>query len=111
AISDFAQVNHDIKVLSVYGGSSYVPQIRGLERGAQVVVGTPGRVMDLIDKGALKLNNVSYFVLDEADEMLRMGFAEDVETIAGSLPTEGRITALFSATMPPQIRRVADQHM
>ncbi|MEZ7898972.1 MAG: DEAD/DEAH box helicase [Flaviflexus sp.] len=111
AISDFAKVNHDLNVLSVYGGSSYVPQIRGLERGAQVVVGTPGRVMDLINKGALDLSHVSYFVLDEADEMLRMGFAEDVETIAGSLTREGRVTALFSATMPPQIRRVADQHM
>lgn len=111
AISDFAKVNHDLNVLPVYGGSSYVPQIRGLERGAQVVVGTPGRVMDLINKGALDLSHVSYFVLDEADEMLRMGFAEDVETIAGSLTREGRITALFSATMPPQIRRVADQHM
>ncbi|MBM9433391.1 DEAD/DEAH box helicase [Flaviflexus equikiangi] len=111
AISDFAAVSRDIKVVAVYGGSSYVPQIRALERGAQVVVGTPGRVMDLIDKGALDLSRVSYFVLDEADEMLRMGFAEDVDTIAGSLPTENRVTALFSATMPPQIRRVAEHHM
>ena len=111
AISDFAAVSRDIKVVAVYGGSSYVPQIRALERGAQVVVGTPGRVMDLIAKGALDLSRVSYFVLDEADEMLRMGFAEDVESIAESLPTEGRLTALFSATMPQQIRRVAEKHM
>lgn len=111
AIKDFAAVSRDIDVVAVYGGSSYVPQIRALERGAQVVVGTPGRVMDLIAKGALDLSRVSYFVLDEADEMLRMGFAEDVEKIAESLPTENRVTALFSATMPPQIRRVAEHHM
>ncbi|MGO1858030.1 DEAD/DEAH box helicase, partial [Ancrocorticia populi] len=110
AIDDFASHSHDLDVVAVYGGSSYTPQLRALERGAQVVVGTPGRIMDLMERGALKLEHVSYFVLDEADEMLRMGFAEDVETIASKLPTE-RISALFSATMPPAIRRVADQHM
>lgn len=99
-----------IDVVSVYGGASYVPQIKGLARGAQIVVGTPGRIMDLMDRGALNLAQVTYFVLDEADEMLRMGFAEDVETIAASLPRE-RITALFSATMPPAIRKVAETHM
>jgi len=110
AIDDFASHSHDLDVVAVYGGSSYTPQLRALERGAQVVVGTPGRIMDLMERKALKLDHVSYFVLDEADEMLRMGFAEDVETIASKLPTE-RISALFSATMPPAIRRVADQHM
>ena len=68
------------------GGSPYGPQIGALKRGAQVVVGTPGRVIDLIEKGALDLSNVRMLVLDEADEMLRMGFAEDVETIASSAP-------------------------
>ena len=110
AIDDFASHSRNLDVVAVYGGSSYTPQLRALERGAQVVVGTPGRLMDLMDRGALKLEHVTYFVLDEADEMLRMGFAEEVETIASKLPDE-RISALFSATMPPAIRRVADQHM
>ena len=110
AIDDFASHSRNLDVVAVYGGSSYTPQLRALERGAQVVVGTPGRLMDLMDRGALKLEHVTYFVLDEVDEMLRMGFAEDVETIASKLPDE-RISALFSATMPPAIRRVADQHM
>ena len=110
AIDDFASHSRNLDVVAVYGGSSYTPQLRALERGAQVVVGTPGRLMDLMDRGALKLEHVTYFVLDEADEMLRMGFAEDVETIASKLPDE-RISALFSATRPPAIRRVADQHM
>ncbi|MDP9800051.1 ATP-dependent RNA helicase DeaD [Arcanobacterium wilhelmae] len=110
AISTFAAQIGGLEVVSVYGGSPYGPQLRALERGAQVVVGTPGRIMDLIDRGALKLEHVSYFVLDEADEMLRMGFAEDVDTIATNLPAE-RITALFSATMPNSIRKVAESHM
>ncbi len=97
-------------VLAVYGGASYGPQLRGLREGAQVVVGTPGRVMDLLERGSLDLSGVAFFVLDEADEMLRMGFAEDVETIAGHVPDDRR-TALFSATMPPAIRRVADAHL
>ncbi|EEH63406.1 DEAD/DEAH box helicase [Gleimia coleocanis DSM 15436] len=112
AIESFAAHMPKVKVVTVYGGASYTPQIKGLKSGAQVVVGTPGRVIDLIEKGALKLNNVSVLVLDEADEMLRMGFAEDVETIAASMPESGkRITALFSATMPDFIQRVADQHL
>ncbi|QOR48571.1 DEAD/DEAH box helicase [Trueperella pecoris] len=110
AIDNFASNTTGLNVVAVYGGSSYVPQISALKNGAQVVVGTPGRVMDLIDKGALKLTSVRYFVLDEADEMLRMGFAEDVEKIASGLPAE-RVTALFSATMPTTIRRVAQTHM
>ena len=86
------------------------PQIGALKRGAQVVVGTPGRVIDLIEKGALDLSNVRMLVLDEADEMLRMGFAEDVETIASSAPDD-RLTALFSATMPAAIEKVAREHL
>ena len=110
AITDMASRSRGLDVVPVYGGAPYGPQIGALKGGAQVVVGTPGRVIDLIDKGALQLDDVRYFVLDEADEMLRMGFAEDVETIAESLPTERR-TALFSATMPPAIQAVARQHL
>lgn len=109
AIDSFS-VHHGAEIVAVYGGSSYLPQLRALKHGAQVVVGTPGRVMDLIDRGALVLQNLRVFVLDEADEMLKMGFAEDVETIATSIPDE-RITALFSATMPPSIARVAATHL
>ena len=110
AIESFAAKSRGVDVAAVYGGSSYLPQLRALEGGAQVVVGTPGRIMDLMDRGALRLDSVRYFVLDEADEMLRMGFAEDVEKIASEVP-EGRISALFSATMPPPIRRVAERHL
>lgn len=110
AITDMAHRSRGLDVVAVYGGAPYGPQIGALKGGAQVVVGTPGRVIDLIEKGALQLEGVKYFVLDEADEMLRMGFAEDVETIAASLPEERR-TALFSATMPPAIEAVARQHL
>lgn len=109
AIATFA-AQQRTEVIAVYGGSSYLPQLRALKRGAQVVVGTPGRVMDLMERGALDVSRLRVFVLDEADEMLRMGFAEDVETIASSIPTE-RITALFSATMPDSIARVAATHL
>lgn len=112
AIESFAAHLPKLKVVTVYGGASYTTQIKGLKSGAQIVVGTPGRVIDLIEKGALKLGSVSVLVLDEADEMLRMGFAEDVETIVASMPESGqRITALFSATMPDFIQRVADQYL
>lgn len=110
AISDFAAQSRDIDVVPVYGGSAYGPQIGALKRGAQVVVGTPGRVIDLIEKGALDLSNVVMLVLDEADEMLRMGFAEDVETITASVPND-RLTALFSATMPAAIEKIAQTHL
>jgi len=98
------------RVLAIYGGAPYGPQLRGLGAGAQVVVGTPGRVIDMLDKSALDLSELAYLVLDEADEMLRMGFAEDVDRIlASAAPT--RQTALFSATMPRAIRAVAREHM
>ncbi|HHW84116.1 MAG TPA: DEAD/DEAH box helicase, partial [Actinomycetales bacterium] len=109
AIASFAR-HQRTEVVPVYGGSSYLPQLRALKHGAQVVVGTPGRVMDLMDRGALDLSQLRVFVLDEADEMLTMGFAEDVDTIAQSVPAE-RITALFSATMPPAIAKVAAEHL
>lgn len=101
-----------VSVVTVYGGSSYSPQIRALKAGAQIVVGTPGRIIDLINKNYLQLGNVRVLVLDEADEMLRMGFAEDVETIAAAMPeSQERVNALFSATMPPAIQKVANAYL
>jgi len=97
-------------VLPVYGGQEYRTQIRALERGVHVVVGTPGRVMDHMRKGNLKLNNLTTLVLDEADEMLRMGFIDDVEWVLEQSPDDRQI-ALFSATMPQQIRRIATRHL
>ena len=99
-----------INVLPIYGGSSYVPQLAGLKRGAQVVVGTPGRVIDHLEKGSLDLSHLDYLVLDEADEMLQMGFAEDVERILADTP-EYKQVALFSATMPPAIRKITTKYL
>lgn len=97
-------------VLPIYGGQSYTPQLQSLKRGAQVVVGTPGRVMDHLRRGTLTLGAVKHFVLDEADEMLRMGFLEDVEWILEQAPAERQI-ALFSATMPAEVRRIAQRYL
>jgi ATP-dependent RNA helicase DeaD len=110
AVASFATSIGGLEVTAVYGGSPYGPQERALSRGAQVVVGTPGRVMDHMRRGNLRLDTVRYAVLDEADEMLRMGFAEEVEEILSQAP-ESRQVALFSATMPPAIQRVATTHM
>ena len=110
AFTSYAAHMDGITVLPVYGGSAYGPQLAGLRRGAQVVVGTPGRVIDHIAKGSLDLSNLEYLVLDEADEMLRMGFAEDVEQILSSTPAEKQV-ALFSATMPPAIRKIAKKYL
>ena len=98
-----------LHVLPVYGGQGYGVQLSALRRGVHVVVGTPGRVMDHLEKGTLDLSDVQYVVLDEADEMLNMGFAEDVETILKTTP-EHKQVALFSATMPAQIRRIANRY-
>jgi ATP-dependent RNA helicase DeaD len=100
----------DIHVLPIYGGSSYGPQLAGLRRGAQVVVGTPGRVIDHLEKGRLDLSHLDYLVLDEADEMLQMGFAEDVERILADTP-EYKQVALFSATMPPAIKKITSKYL
>ncbi len=97
-------------VLPVYGGQSYQIQERGLKRGSQIVVGTPGRIRDLIDKKTLKLDHVTHVVLDEADEMLNMGFEEEVREILKAIPEERRML-LFSATMPAQILRLAKNFM
>ncbi|MDO5646271.1 MAG: DEAD/DEAH box helicase [Dermabacter sp.] len=110
ALQSFAKNLPGVRVLSVYGGSPYGPQERALERGAQVVVGTPGRVIDHLKRGNLRIDNLATLVLDEADEMLRMGFAEDVDEILSFAPENKRM-ALFSATMPAAIKRVADEHM
>lgn len=100
----------EVNVLPIYGGSSYGPQLAGLKRGAQVVVGTPGRVIDHLEKGRLDLSRLDYLVLDEADEMLQMGFAEDVERILAETP-EFKQVALFSATMPPAIRKITKKYL
>ncbi|WEF32671.1 DEAD/DEAH box helicase [Pseudoduganella chitinolytica] len=97
-------------VLPIYGGQSYGPQLSALRRGVHVVVGTPGRVIDHLDKGSLDLSKLKTLVLDEADEMLRMGFIDDVERILQETPEE-RQTALFSATMPAPIRRIANTYL
>ena len=99
-----------VRVLAVYGGQAYGRQIGQLKRGVEVVVGTPGRLLDLIRKKALDLSAVSTVVLDEADEMLSMGFIEDIEAILSETPPV-RQTALFSATLPPAVRRLADRYM
>ena len=110
AFQKYATYLKGFHVLPVYGGADYGGQIRALKRGVHVVVGTPGRVMDHMRKGTLKLSNLSALVLDEADEMLRMGFIDDVEWILDKTPGERQI-ALFSATMPDQIRRIARKYL
>jgi ATP-dependent RNA helicase DeaD len=97
-------------VLPIYGGQAYGPQLAGLRRGADVVVGTPGRVIDHINKGTLDLSALGTLVLDEADEMLRMGFIDDVEQVLSKTPESCQI-ALFSATMPQPIRRIAQRYL
>ncbi len=100
----------NVRVLSVYGGTSYSGQLNQLRRGVQVVVGTPGRILDLVKRGRLELNEVRTVVLDEADEMLSMGFIEDMEAILAATPEE-RQTTLFSATLPPRIRELARKYL
>jgi len=110
AFQSYAKHMPGMQVLPVYGGQGYDMQLRQLKRGVQIVVGTPGRVMDHIERGTLKLDNLQTLVLDEADEMLRMGFIDAVEWILQHTPAQRQI-ALFSATMPKEIRRVADAHL
>ena len=110
AFQTFSRGLKGLHVLPIYGGSDYGTQIRALKRGVQVVVGTPGRVMDHIKKGTLKLDGLTSMVLDEADEMLRMGFIDDVEWILKHTPKTRQI-ALFSATMPKEVHRIANTHL
>jgi len=110
AFHSYAKYIGNVRVLPVYGGQSISQQIRHLRSGVQVIVGTPGRVMDHIRRETIDLSNLKIVALDEADEMLRMGFQEDVEWILSHTPEE-RQTALFSATMPRQIRRLAEKYL
>ena len=110
AFQVYASFSQKIKVLPVYGGQSYDNQIRQLKRGVQVVVGTPGRIIDHIKRKTLDLSELKYLVLDEADEMLRMGFIDDVELILSHAPEE-RQTALFSATMPGPIKKITQRYL
>jgi len=106
----FAEFMPEVKIAAVYGGASIEPQIKSLKAGAHIVVGTPGRVMDLIERKALKIGKIKTLVLDEADEMLDMGFKEDLDNILSSTP-DFKQTLLFSATMPDDIRRIAEDYM
>lgn len=110
AFQSYSSHLRDFHVLPIYGGQDYTSQLRALKRGAHVIVGTPGRVMDHMRKGTLSLENLKFLVLDEADEMLRMGFIDDVEWILEQTPDERQI-ALFSATMPTVIRRMTDKYL
>ena len=110
AFTTYASKFRNFHVLPIYGGQDFYPQIKGLRRGAQVIVGTPGRMLDHLRKGTLKLDSLKALVLDEADEMLRMGFIDDVEAILAKTP-ENCQRALFSATMPPQIKKVAQTYL
>jgi ATP-dependent RNA helicase DeaD len=110
AFEKYASETRGLRVVPIYGGQDYHVQFKALDRGVHVVVGTPGRVMDHMRRGSLKLEGLKTLVLDEADEMLRMGFAEDVEWVLTQLPAERQI-ALFSATLPEPIRKIAQRHL
>lgn len=106
-IRSLAKYMHGIKVLPIYGGQDIVRQIKGLKDGTQIIIGTPGRVMDHMRRKTVKFDQVHTVIMDEADEMLNMGFLEDMETILSQLPT-ARQTIMFSATMPPEIQKIAE---
>lgn len=110
AFESFASKLPQVRMVPIYGGASYTKQLGALRRGVDIVVGTPGRIMDHLERGTLDLTELKYLVLDEADEMLKMGFAEDVETILADTPDDKQV-ALFSATMPPQIRKISQQYL
>src|SRR5450759_687940 len=109
AISSMASTS-SLRAMAVYGGQAYYIQVRQIQQGVDVVVGTPGRLLDLIRQKLLDLSQVNYLVLDEADEMLEMGFIDDVETILAQVPAERQI-ALFSATLPNAVRKLADRYV
>jgi ATP-dependent RNA helicase DeaD len=110
AFGRYGQRLTNLHTLAIYGGQAYGPQLAGLKRGAHVVVGTPGRVIDHLEKRTLDLSNLKHLVLDEADEMLRMGFQEEVERILADTPEEKQV-ALFSATMPAPIKRISGRYL
>ncbi|MDE5987763.1 MAG: DEAD/DEAH box helicase [Duncaniella sp.] len=109
-LADFSKYIPDVKVLPVYGGSSIESQIRGLKKGVQIIVATPGRLIDLIKRGVVRLDEVHTVVLDEADEMLNMGFLDSIEEILSYVPEERKML-LFSATMPADILKIAKRYM
>ncbi|HDZ40772.1 MAG TPA: DEAD/DEAH box helicase [Bacteroidetes bacterium] len=109
-INNYAQFTGGLSVLAVYGGANISPQIQSLRKGTHIVVGTPGRTLDLIRRNILKVNRISWLILDEADEMLNMGFKEDLNAILETTPSEKQ-TLLFSATMPADVRRIAENYM
>lgn len=110
AFQTYARTLPGFHVVPVYGGADYTTQLRAFQRGVHVVVGTPGRVLDHMKRGTLRVDGLKHFVLDEADEMLRMGFIEDVEFVLDEIPDTTQV-ALFSATMPNQIRRIAESKL
>ena len=109
-LEDFAKYIPNLKVLAVYGGSSIESQIRSLRRGVHIVVATPGRLIDLINRGEVQLDNVHTVILDEADEMLNMGFTESIDAILAGVP-DNRNTLLFSATMSKEIERISKNYL
>jgi ATP-dependent RNA helicase DeaD len=110
AMRDYARDVSGLRIATIYGGTPYPPQIKALKSGVSIVVGTPGRVLDHMQRKTLKLDSIEWLVLDEADEMLRMGFIDDVKVVLDAIPDERQI-ALFSATMPPTIQQVAKQYL
>ncbi len=109
-LTDYSKFKGHVAVTSVYGGSSIDAQIRKLKKGTQIVVGTPGRTLDLINRNALKIDHIQWLILDEADEMLNMGFRDDLDAILENTPKQKQ-TLLFSATMPKGVRKIASQYM
>ncbi|RPD43182.1 DEAD/DEAH box helicase [Chitinophaga barathri] len=109
-LKNFSKYLGDLSIVAVYGGTAIGLQLRELKRGAHIVVATPGRLLDIIERGAINFDNVRYAILDEADEMLNMGFQEDINSILSNTP-ESKTTWLFSATMPAEVRRIAKNYM
>lgn len=109
-IEKFAKFIDNVNVVAVYGGANISDQLRQIRRGVQIVVATPGRMLDIIGRNAIDFSNVKYVVLDEADEMLNMGFQEDINNILSETP-DTKKTWLFSATMPREVRRIAQNYM
>lgn len=109
-LNNYTKYKKNLKTLAVYGGTSIVPQLKDLKEGAHVVVGTPGRTLDLIKRKALRVNNIKWMVLDEADEMLQMGFKDELDAILEGTP-ETKQTLLFSATMPDGVRKISKNYM
>jgi len=109
-LENFSAHINGVKIVAVYGGASIVNQIRDVKRGAQIITATPGRLLDMINRRAVDISKIKYVVLDEADEMLNMGFQEDIDSILSNTPSE-KNTWLFSATMPAEVRRIAQNYM